>query len=247
MGPQRYPWSSPLKLWMFYMAKGTLQMRLHQGFWDEIVRDYPGGPRGTTGSFSEGGGRVTVSRGVMREAEVRDLRMPRCWPWRWRHGPQVNGCRQPLKTGKGKKHIPRASKKNAALANTLALWLLLPELSVGRFYFKPLHRWNLLQQQQKTYKIIFFTGKTMDNSPFKKLFPFFKNLRYTWLTVYVFRCITQWFPILKVTLQLWLLGNTGCVPVLYNKPSLLIYFTPSTSCLLAPCTCVTLPHPSPGW
>jgi len=33
----------------------------------------------------------------------------------------VNGCRQPLKTGKGEKHIPRASKKNAALANTLAL------------------------------------------------------------------------------------------------------------------------------
>lgn len=112
-GPQR----CPLKLWMFYMAKGALKMPLNQGFWDEIVQDYPGGPRGTTGSFSEGGGGVTVSRGVMREAEVRDLKMPRFWPWRWRHGPQVKRCRQPLKTGKGEKHIlPRASKKNAALA-----------------------------------------------------------------------------------------------------------------------------------
>ena len=37
-----------------------------------MVLDYPCGPKVTTGSFYKGGRRVTLSRDVMTEAEVRD-------------------------------------------------------------------------------------------------------------------------------------------------------------------------------
>ena len=41
-----------------------------------------------------------------RSRGERNLRMPNGWAWWWRKGPQVKKCRQPLKTGKGKKHSP---------------------------------------------------------------------------------------------------------------------------------------------
>lgn len=80
------------------MPKGTLQLGLRILNWH--------GPSVITNVFA-------MKEGCRR---LRDLKMLRCWLWRWRKGPWTKQCRGPLEAGKSKQIL--SYQKEHSSANT---------------------------------------------------------------------------------------------------------------------------------